>query len=61
SHTRKPKKAASVQREMLLAIAGKREGKAKAGAKKTKRPTQRWRGQSWTLIYSRVLRIMQVD
>jgi DNA end-binding protein Ku len=37
---RKPKKAASGQREMLMAIAGKGEGKAKAGAKETKRPTR---------------------
>jgi DNA end-binding protein Ku len=36
----KPKKAASGQREMLMAIAGKGEGKAKPAAKETKRPTR---------------------
>ncbi|MGZ5944092.1 MAG: non-homologous end joining protein Ku [Isosphaeraceae bacterium] len=35
---RNPKKAASGQREMLMAIAGKGEGKAKPVAKETKRP-----------------------
>jgi len=37
---RKPKKAASGQREMLMAISGKGEGKAKPAAKETKRPTR---------------------
>jgi DNA end-binding protein Ku len=37
---RKPRKAASGQREMLMAIAGKEEGTAKAGAQETKRPTR---------------------
>ena len=37
---RKPRKAASGQREMLMAIAGKEEGTAKAVAKETKRPTR---------------------
>jgi DNA end-binding protein Ku len=37
---RKPRKAGSGQREMLMAIAGKEEGTAKAGAKETKRPTR---------------------
>jgi DNA end-binding protein Ku len=37
---RKPKKAASGQREMLMAISGKREGKAKPAAKETKRPSR---------------------
>jgi DNA end-binding protein Ku len=37
---RKPKKAASGQREMLMAIVGKGEDKAKAGAEETKRPTR---------------------
>ena len=36
----KPKKAASGQREMLMAISGKGEGKAKPAAKETKRPTR---------------------
>jgi DNA end-binding protein Ku len=36
---RKPKQDASGQREMLMAIAGKGEGKAKGGAKETRRPT----------------------
>jgi DNA end-binding protein Ku len=36
----KPKKAASGQREMLMAIPGKGEGKAKAAAKESKRPTR---------------------
>jgi DNA end-binding protein Ku len=37
---RKPKKAAAGQREMLMAISGKGEGKAKPAAKETKRPTR---------------------
>jgi DNA end-binding protein Ku len=37
---RKPKKAASGQREMLMAISGKGDGKAKPTAKETKRPTR---------------------
>jgi DNA end-binding protein Ku len=37
---KKPKKAASGQREMLMAITGKGEGKAKAGTKEAKRPTR---------------------
>ena len=37
---RKPKKAASGQREMLMAIAGKGEGKAKIAPKKPRRPTR---------------------
>src|ERR1700726_3327665 len=37
---RKPKKAASGQREMLMAISGKGEGKAKPAAKDTKRPAR---------------------
>ena len=37
---RKPKKAGSGQREMLMAIAGEDEGKAKTGPKETKRPTR---------------------
>jgi DNA end-binding protein Ku len=37
---RKPKKAASGQREMLMAIAGEAEGKTKLAAKETKRPTR---------------------
>ena len=37
---RKPKKAASGQREMLMAISGKGEGKAKPAAKETKRRTR---------------------
>ena len=37
---RKPKKAAFGQREMLMAIAGKGEDKAKPAAKETKRPTR---------------------
>jgi len=37
---KKPKKAATGQREMLMAIAGKGEGKAKPAAKETKRPTR---------------------
>src|SRR3981189_799736 len=37
---RKPKKAASGQREMLLAISGKGEAKAKGAAKETKRPAR---------------------
>jgi len=37
---RKPKKAASGQREMLMAISGKGEGKAKPAAKETKRPAR---------------------
>ena len=37
---RKPKKAASGQREMLMAIAGKAEGKTKLAAKETKRATR---------------------
>jgi DNA end-binding protein Ku len=37
---RKPKKAASGQREMLMAISGKGEGKAKPAARETKRPTR---------------------
>jgi len=36
----KPKKAAAGQREMLMAIPGKGEGKAKAAAKESKRPTR---------------------
>jgi DNA end-binding protein Ku len=36
---RKPKKAAAGQREMLMAISGKGEGKAKPAAEETKRPT----------------------
>jgi DNA end-binding protein Ku len=36
----KPKKAAAGQREMLMAIPGKGEGKAKATAKESKRPTR---------------------
>jgi DNA end-binding protein Ku len=36
----KPKKAASGQREMLMAIAGKAEGNAKSAAKETKRPAR---------------------
>jgi len=36
----KPKKAASGQREMLMAIAGEGEGKAKPATKETKRPTR---------------------
>ena len=35
---RKPKKAASGQHEMLMAISGKGEGKAKPAARETKRP-----------------------
>jgi hypothetical protein len=35
---KKPKKADSGQREMLMAIAGTGEGKAKPAAKETKRP-----------------------
>jgi DNA end-binding protein Ku len=38
--TRKPKKAASGQREMLMAISGKGEAKAKGAAKETKRPSR---------------------
>jgi DNA end-binding protein Ku len=37
---KKPRKAASGQKEMLMAIAGKGEGKAKPAAKETKRPTR---------------------
>jgi DNA end-binding protein Ku len=37
---RRPKKAASGQREMLMAISGKGEGNAKLAAKETKRPTR---------------------
>ena len=37
---RKSRKAASGQREMLMAIPGKGEGKAKAAAKESKRPTR---------------------
>jgi DNA end-binding protein Ku len=37
---RKPKKAASGQREMLMAIDGKGEGKPKPAAKETKRPAR---------------------
>jgi DNA end-binding protein Ku len=37
---RKPKKAASGQREMLMAISGKGEGKAKSEAKESKRPSR---------------------
>src|SRR5665647_2355852 len=37
---RKPKKAASGQREMLMAISGKGDGKAKPAAKESKRPTR---------------------
>jgi DNA end-binding protein Ku len=37
---RKPKKAASGQREMPMAICGKGDGKAKPAAKETKRPTR---------------------
>jgi DNA end-binding protein Ku len=37
---RKPKKAVSGQREMLMAISGKGEGNAKPAAKATKRPTR---------------------
>jgi DNA end-binding protein Ku len=37
---RKPKKAASGPREMLMAISGKGEGKAKPAAKETKRPAR---------------------
>jgi DNA end-binding protein Ku len=37
---RKPKKAASGQREMLMAISGKGEGKAKAAAKEATRPAR---------------------
>jgi DNA end-binding protein Ku len=37
---RNPKKAASGQREMLMAISGKGESKAKPAAKETKRPTR---------------------
>jgi DNA end-binding protein Ku len=37
---RKSKKAASGQREMLMAIPGKGEGKAKAATKGAKRPTR---------------------
>jgi DNA end-binding protein Ku len=37
---RKPKKAASDQREMLMAISGKDEGKSKGAAKETRRPTR---------------------
>lgn len=36
----KPKKAASGQRKMLMAIAGKGEGKAKPAVKETKRATR---------------------
>jgi DNA end-binding protein Ku len=36
----KPKKVAAGQREMLMAIPGKGEGKAKAAAKESKRPTR---------------------
>jgi DNA end-binding protein Ku len=36
----KPKKAAAGQREMLMAIPGKGEGKAKAAAKESKRPAR---------------------
>ena len=36
----KPKKAASGQREMLMAISGKGDGKAKPAAKESKRPTR---------------------
>ena len=38
--TMKPRKAAAGQKEMLMAISGKGEGKAKAAAKETKRPTR---------------------
>jgi DNA end-binding protein Ku len=38
--TKKPRKAASGQKEMLMAIAGKGEGKAKPAAKETKRPSR---------------------
>jgi hypothetical protein len=37
---KKPKRAASGQREMLMAISGKGEGNAKPAAKETKRPTR---------------------
>jgi DNA end-binding protein Ku len=37
---KKPKKTATGQREMLMAIPGKGEGKPKAAAKETKRPTR---------------------
>jgi DNA end-binding protein Ku len=37
---RKPKKTASDQREMLMAIPGKGEGKANSAAKETKRPAR---------------------
>jgi DNA end-binding protein Ku len=37
---RKPKKAAPGQREMLMAISGKGEAKAKGAAKETKRPAR---------------------
>jgi DNA end-binding protein Ku len=37
---RKPKQAASGQRGMLMAIAGKGEGKARATAKDSKRPAR---------------------
>jgi len=37
---RKPKKDASGQREMLMAISGKGEGKTKPAAKESKRPTR---------------------
>jgi DNA end-binding protein Ku len=37
---KKPKKAASGQREMLMAISGKGDGKAKPAAKETKRPAR---------------------
>jgi DNA end-binding protein Ku len=37
---KKPRKAASGQKEMLMSIAGKGEGKAKPAAKETKRPTR---------------------
>jgi DNA end-binding protein Ku len=40
TNARKPKKAASGQREMLMAISGKGEGKAKSEPKESKRPSR---------------------
>jgi hypothetical protein len=43
--SRKPKKAPSVEREMLMAISGKGEGKPKGAAKETKRPAPSAQGR----------------